>query len=675
MNDHLSCSHKNVAPCAKVSDKEQIKQVSADGEQLLEMALDQYDGDLCEPDRRKALSLLSHAIESDPSSVVLWVVFLHIYYRKEKAIGKDDMFLHAVRYNKDSYELWLLYINSRMLCEDRLNAYDGVLNVLCHIGGRDGKDLSPYILDIFLQMIDFLCMSGNVDKVIIRICGLLPSNEFEECSGNPLRDICTCLTVPDRCLFWISCIYFIVYEKLPHATVQQFEFAKSLPFGLDWPSAQLTSDRKALALEVMKLAAAEMASYLDDNPNEIDEASSQSMHFLAVSHVKCVAALLGFPGYTELLDKYLKLYPSCIELVLMAVRSRRNCVTDSEFVAFEEALYHWPKETPGIQCLWNQYVEYALTNDRIDLAEKAMARWYQDFPKFRDFSSFCALETEISFDSSSHINSTGAVQLKTKDDAFGFLNLFLYCMLQKSAVDACCAIDKSLELAAPEDYNHFVMEHALFMASTNIESQKHFPLRTLSSLINRYLVDFRSSLHLEPLSRRFIRTIKNPRIQQMVNNILGPVSMTSTLINSVLKVCYGPSLLPENFNDIKEAFSFVEFLMEITPTNYELALSVYRICSRSFNSVKFWAGTLLINSIFQSAPAAPEHVWLEAAEVLKTSESLEINLRFHKQAISVYPFSVKLWQSYANLYSSAGETSEIIEAAQERGIDLNSFLN
>ncbi|KAL0915748.1 hypothetical protein M5K25_013201 [Dendrobium thyrsiflorum] len=658
-----------------VSFKEQIKQGSADGEQLLEMALNQYDGDLCEPDRRKALSLLSHAIESDPSSVVLWVVFLHIYYKKEKAIGKDDMFLHAVRYNKGSYELWLLYIDSRILFEDRLNAYDGALNVLCRIGGRDErKHLSPYILDIFLQMIDFLSMSGNVDKVIIRIYGLLPSNEFDDRSGSPLRDICSCLTVPDRCLFWTSCIYFIVYEKLPQATVQQFEFVKSLPFGLDWPSAQLTSDRKTVALEVMKLATTEMASYLDDNPNEIDQASFQSMHFLAVSHVKCGAALLSFPAYTELLDKYLKLYPSCMELVLMAVRSRQNCVTDSEFLAFEEALYHWPKETPGIQCLWNQYLEYALTNDRIDLAEKVMARWYQDFPKFRDFSSFCALKTENSFDSSSHINSTGAVQSKTKDDAFGFLNLFLYCILQKSAVDARCAIDKSLELAAPEDYNHFVMEHALFMAPNHIESQKHFPVRSLSSLINHYLADFRASFHLEPLSRRFIRTIKNPRIQQMVNNILGPVAITSTLVNSVLKICYGPSLLPENFGDIKEAFSFVEFLMEITPTNYELALSVYRICSRNLNSVKFWACTLLINSIFQSAPAAPELIWVEAADVLKNSESLEINLRFHKQAISVYPFSVKLWQSYANLYSTTAENGEIIEAAQERGIDLNSIL-
>lgn len=44
----------------------------------------------------KVLSVLSRALERDPKSVLIWIVYLHIYYMKEKDLGKDDMFLDAV---------------------------------------------------------------------------------------------------------------------------------------------------------------------------------------------------------------------------------------------------------------------------------------------------------------------------------------------------------------------------------------------------------------------------------------------------------------------------------------------------------------------------------------------------------------------------------------------------
>lgn len=44
----------------------------------------------------KVLSMLSRALERDPKSILVWIVYLHIYYMKEKDLGKDDMFLDAV---------------------------------------------------------------------------------------------------------------------------------------------------------------------------------------------------------------------------------------------------------------------------------------------------------------------------------------------------------------------------------------------------------------------------------------------------------------------------------------------------------------------------------------------------------------------------------------------------
>jgi hypothetical protein len=40
--------------------------------------------------------MLSRALERDPKSVLIWIVYLHIYYMKEKDFGKDDMFFDAV---------------------------------------------------------------------------------------------------------------------------------------------------------------------------------------------------------------------------------------------------------------------------------------------------------------------------------------------------------------------------------------------------------------------------------------------------------------------------------------------------------------------------------------------------------------------------------------------------
>ncbi|KAG0467416.1 hypothetical protein HPP92_018996 [Vanilla planifolia] len=470
---------------------ERIKQGSGDVEQLLEVALNQFNGKFCKQERKKVLSLLARAIEAYPSSVVLWVVYLYFYYIKEKVIGKDDMFLHAVQHNKGSYELWLLYINSRMLCEDRANAYDQALKVLCGIGAHDGtKHCSPFILDIFLQMINFLCMSGQIDKAISIICKQLATQfgEFDDL----LPDIHSCLTMTDTCLFWIGSIYFLVYEKLPETIVKQFEFVKDLPFELNWPPAEVNSSRKDLILKFMNWAMSQMATLPAETPQEIDRSSLHELCFLAMSHVKCVAALEGSLAFMDLLNKYLKFYPWCIQLVLMALRTPENWTHGSEISAFEAVLSNWPKGTPGIQRIWNQYVEFALSNRRIDLVEKLMVEWYEDY-KFSNLSCYYSSVAENSVESSSKLYWE---KTTTKDDSFGFLNLCLHFLLEKNVTAALTAMNKSLELSAPEDYKHFVKEHTAFIISSAPESQKQLSLESLCNLLNRHLIDPRSRIDL-----------------------------------------------------------------------------------------------------------------------------------------------------------------------------------
>ena len=74
---------------------------------------------------------------------------------------------------------------------------------------------------------------------------------------------------------------------------------------------------------------------------------------------------MGLSAAGVLLDEYMKLYPSCLEIVLISARIRMT-----DFEGFEEA--KWPVETPGIHCIWNQYqyIECALQKGGPDIAKE-----------------------------------------------------------------------------------------------------------------------------------------------------------------------------------------------------------------------------------------------------------------------------------------------------------------
>lgn len=600
--------------------------------------------------------MLSRAIEVNPSSVAVWIIYLHIYYARETDIGKDDLFFHAVNRNKGSYELWLMYINSRMRLNDRLDAYEHALTTFCHNGNSLEKDrgyISACILDIFLQMIDFLCMSGNAQKAIQKIVGL-----FGNSANTLVLDIRSCLIVSDKCIFWFCCIYLAIYRKLPELIAEKLEFEKELPFELEWPSIELTTEQKELALGLMKLAVSDMDLAMDTNPLRKDDVALRSLHFLAVSHIRCVVVLEGLSRSADLLATYLSLYPTCIELALMSARMKEDNTDDLIFKSLEELLSNWPKGTSGVQCLWNQYVERALAEKKTDIAEFLLDRWFKLF-----------------FEGTNLINEgdNGAKQ----DDIFWFLNLSLCKTLQKDTREAQIAIDKALKLASTHDYKHCVQEHVAlsFAKEVGTERRKHF--NVIFGLLHGYLADSRSATMLEPLSRRYFRCIKRPRLQQLLTNILGPVSRDFTLLNSALEACYGTCLLPEILDDQKAFVDFVESLMEIMPANYRLALSVCKLTTNFCNpsvptdAVKFWACSLMVNSIFDCVPVAPEHVWVEAANILGNSKFPDISMRFHLQSLSVYPFSIELWQSYLGIWANTDRVYRIIETARERGIELN----
>ncbi|XP_078429149.1 zinc finger C3H1 domain protein isoform X2 [Wolffia australiana] len=632
-------------------------------EQTLEIAIDLLNGKMSNKVLRKeVLPLLSHALETNPDSVTLWFVYLHIYYRREKSIGKDDMFsfafsLFQVKFNPESYELWHLYICSRLTFDDRMAAYDEALSALCQktqaLAVKE-EHITSCILDLSLQMINTLCMHGDINKAISRVSALVhPTADKKDSSDDlPFRDILSCLSTSDTCVLWICCLHLIIYGRLPEAVIQRLELPKDLPFAIDWlpVSAALPSERKLLAVEFLEKIAGTVQAL--EHSAVGDKTSAQ---FLAVNHVKCLSALCGgLDGSSDILTQYLRKFPTCVDLLLISFH-RQMTGSAVDFCVFGEAVASWPKEVPGCQRLWNRWVELCLGHGMFKVSEKVMQDWFQ---------SICV---GLGFDQKALTSQFGNQQ----DAVYGLLNLSLYKLMHRDTEESRAAVDRALAIATDEEYSVCAREHAALSAGCLEQPGGDAVLRLLSG----YIADSRSRSWPEPLTMKSLTTLKRPRLRQLVTCFLGRVSADSSLLNSALEALFGPGLLPEAFDEAKDLVDFVEGLMEISPSNHRLAAAACDSlsgCGRhagfASHGLRFWAGTLLVNAVFQCSPVAPESVWLTVVNVLTQLQSQSLLDAFHKRAVAVHPFSLKLWQSYFRLSETRGNGAAVEEFARKRGI-------
>ncbi|KAF3433744.1 hypothetical protein FNV43_RR24847 [Rhamnella rubrinervis] len=660
----------------------EVKQGLDDNGRALEMAILTFNQEANKLERmKKALPVLSRALEAEPMSVILWILYLLLFYSNMKSLGKDDMFSYAVQYNKGSYELWLMYINSRMQLDHRLVAYEAALSALCHHSSDsklDQSHASACILDIFLQMMECLCMSGNFGKAIQKIAGHSFADTNSDESPLLLSDLLPCLTLSDKCIFWICCVYLVVYRKLPDALVQQFECEKQL-IEIEWPSIHLIDDEMRRVVKVLETGAYSVDAHMKTESLKSD--NLRSAHFFAVNHIMCVAALGKSEWFRNLLDKYLVSYPSCLELVLISARAQKQECGEVSFIGFEETLSNWPKDVPGIQCIWNQYAEYVLQNGNFDIGKKIMDRWFNSAWNFghhengifNDMDS-CNMDRLQASAPGLYLDNPSSNPNQV-DVMFGYLNLSLFKLFQNDHIEARLAVDKALKAAFPKYLKFCMREHSLFLLTDESLSRESVPISYVLNILKLYVVDPVP----DPLPRKFINNIKKPRVRQLVSNIFSPVSSDCSLVNSVLEVWYGPSLFPDNFSEPKCLVDFVESILDVYPSNYELAISVCKLLSScakgsdvSSASILFWASLNLVSAIFHCIPIPPEYVWVEAADILGKIMGTEvISERFYKRALLVYPFSVKLWKSYYIFSMTTDNTNTVVEAAKEKGIDLS----
>ncbi|XP_065870973.1 uncharacterized protein [Euphorbia lathyris] len=655
--------------------------------QALEMAFFMLCQEVSQLDgTKKALSVLSRAIEADPKSEVLWMTYLLIYYGNVKSVAKDDMFSYAVKNYDRSYGLWLMYVNSRLNLEDRLVAYDAALTALCHHSPASEGDkmyVSACILDLFLQMMDCLCMSGNIEKAIQKINGFLhEATNSDQNHSLLLSDILACLTISDKCMFWVCCVYLVIYRKLPEAVVHKFECDKEL-LAIEWPRVNILDEEKQMTVKLLEMAVDSVNVSVNSESLRC-QTNLRAVQIFGLCHIGCTMALDGLEYCRDLLDEYMKLCPSCVEFAVISARVQMNYYEGLSPEGFEEVLRNWPKETPGIHCIWNQYIECALQKGYPDFAKELIARWYDSFPEFRypekeksDAVGTCSSNGPLEMASASNSDYL-AHNSNLMDKIFGYLNLSLAELLHNNHIEALNAIDRAYKVAAPPFFEHCLKEHAKFLLTYDSQLRDSFFSEQLN-VLKEYLTDALTFPFPEPLPRQFISKIEKPRVQQLISNILSPVPADFSVVNLVLEVWYGPSLVPQKFSETKELVDFVEAILEILPSNYKLAISVCNQLIKGENSIDvtsgssmlYWASSTLVNTLFHAIPIAPEYVWVDAANILNCMAGIEsISERFHKRALTVYPFSIKLWNCYYSLSKMRGDATSVVEAAREKGITI-----
>ncbi|GAB2225844.1 hypothetical protein Droror1_Dr00021613 [Drosera rotundifolia] len=629
---------------------------------------------------KKSLTVLSRALEADPTSLSHWVVYLNFYYGDKHSVEEDDMFLCAVEHNERSYELWLMYINSRKQLSDRFSAYEKALTSLCHHSSTLSNDedvvcASTFILDVFLQMLNCFSLSGNVDCAIQRILGLL-DRDADGSRSLLFSDILSCLSLSDKFIFWASCIYLVMYKKLPDKVVQQFEYDKEM-FLIEWAPLNVRHEDKEQLHKMIDMASdliehGEVCKIFENNT------ARRSCHLFAINLVKLGAALYGLERCRNFLEKCMKLHPSCVELVLLSVLSQ-NCESESlMFSRFEEAISNWTSD-PGIHCIWNQYAEYAIRSGRSDKAKDIMVQWFNFVWKLQKSLNDEGGDSKNGFSDPVFVGSDGSGSHDDMMDAmFGFLNLSLYSLLQNDLCKAYRAINKSLMMSGLEGFTHCVREHASFWLNYGPELGKDVSINGAIGALKTYLYKARSFLNSSPLTRRFIQDIQKPRLRKLVTDLFSPVSPGFSTVNLVLETWFGSSLLPQKFGKLKDLVDFVEAVLEVSPSNYPLALSVCKLLTGDFDdpdyrsaSTLFWASSLLSNTIYLAVPLAPEYVWVEASGLLgKLTVVQEILDSFHHRALTAYPFSVALWRSFLLSSADTNTRSYVVELARERGIEI-----
>ncbi|MCO5578665.1 hypothetical protein L7F22_032509 [Adiantum nelumboides] len=706
-----------------------------DAESVLEAALElcHYSTEVQNLELRKSvLYVLSRGLEANPGSVALWVVYLHLFYKWEKGSSKDDLFLSAVQHNEGSYELWMLFINTRWHLKDRLEAYE---SAIITIGSRVDLQCHPLerksslLLDLALRKLNCLCTSGLNQEATNWITQFTLSAsenrqglEMHERSSS--LSLVNCLSRPDLCILWICCAYVILRRELPDRVVESLGCKQELFFQNIWSGLVNMSSCTSQAMKLMQIAASQGKGCMKLDVHEPGDKNLQlAKEVFAANFVQCAAVCEGLDCSLILAEKYSKKFSASVELTLLRARHEEHFHGKmASLEIFEEALTCWPLDQTGKMRLWNQYIECAYEAKGPDFVKGLLARCGKEISDSDSFRFVCGNVGTIWKDpeqpicavrqgSSASLGITdtplqSTIQLlplivkqqqmkgsgsysqrfSFQDAVFSYMNLAFFETLNKDYKAARIALQNGLNVAVEADsVRHCLNEIAVFIYKGLDSSSVLSPTvhsNKMLGLVDRCIVESQLIGAVYPLSKGFCETIKSRQVSQFVGSLVCPLATDSSFLNSLLESIHGPTLLPNELLAWPDRLDIAEKFLEILPSNVRLAASncravqnkVSEFDSKSGPATLFWCTSLLIDSLCNASPEAPEPRWVEAGGFLKMLEADSLLEDFYWLALLVYPHSSLIWHGLLEISRKTGNFESALKSAKERGVKLELDL-
>jgi len=559
-----------------------------------------------------------------------------------------------VGFNPNSYELWLLFIHSRPKLGDCLDAYKLALQSLCSLEENDQEEQSACLLDLALQMLNCMCVSSQTSL----LHGWVDALADPKVSN---RGLLAFLTPNDSCVLWVGCAYAVAFGELPHEFVRRFGCNQLLPFELNW-------DRRS---EVQEGSGARVIKLLNAGMNcLVGTAHQRSQHALAVNHVQSLALYHGLNQALMTAHQLWEMHPSCVELVLLVARMEGKT---GGVAIFEKALQHWPHHQVGLQQLWNQYAVHVLQWGGKSLALRVLyqcasratavnvsASWeLRQDSKVRDALEFIA-ENNMSNGS---FGSIGC------DAVFAWLNLALFEVLSGDRGRAQAAVERSMKAAiSSEDVRHCWREMAALTVLGDVDNVRQ-PNHVLD-LLDRCYVETDVLWKLTPLSSRVSKNISKHRLRSFIEFLLGPSPVDYSVVNSFVH-----TFIAKGLRLGKLTSRLVEGVLAVMPGNVEVVLPLCRLLRHEPTSIQelaavIWASSIILSTLLQACPQAPERDWVEAGQLLAhlgDKSSLE---EFYQHALVVYPFSAALQCSLLELQQSHVDRTVAVEDTLLEGLPI-----
>jgi hypothetical protein len=166
------------------------------------------------------------------------------------------------------------------------------------------------------------------------------------------------------------------------------------------------------------------------------------------------------------------------------------------------------------------------------------------------------------------------------------------------------------------------------------------------------------------------KNISKHRLRSFIEFLLGPSPVDYSVVNSFVH-----TFIAKGLRLGKLTSGLVEGVLAVMPGNVEVVLPLCRLLRHEPTSIQelaavIWASSIILSTLLQACPQAPERDWVEAGQLLAHLGDKSSLQEFYQHALVVYPFSAALQCSLSELQQSHVDRTVAVEDTLLEGVPI-----